>query len=223
MNFPDGYFLEKSPAEIIAKVNTVTLANISLLSAEELLRIGWLGNPIIDKLYKIGSTGLWVAREQNAAGTSPLEAFLPILNTSVGQTLAVGDYDPFNIGQTAAQRLRRRVIAVPVAVVAGGAITDQELLPAVASYKYRVKVLGIACSITDAAVTILFEDSTPTTYVGCPASGFSLGFTADVLNSSLAGIVIYDATANKNLQVDISGAGAGAANFIFYLEYWLEA
>jgi hypothetical protein len=51
------------------------------MSVEELLKIGWLNNPIVDKLYKLGSSGLWIPAEQNAGGFYKTEDRSPMVST----------------------------------------------------------------------------------------------------------------------------------------------
>jgi len=60
MPLKDGYLYDLTPAELIAWVAQVTLATISTYTTRELIRIGWYNNPVVDKLYKLGSAGTWV-------------------------------------------------------------------------------------------------------------------------------------------------------------------
>lgn len=62
MTLRDGYLYELTPAELISWVSTVTLARISEMTNAELIRIGWLGNPLVDILYSMTSAGVWIAR-----------------------------------------------------------------------------------------------------------------------------------------------------------------
>jgi hypothetical protein len=66
-----------TPAEVITWVGNITLAEISLMTERELLRIGWISSPSdnisIYGLYHIGSTGVWVARPQDTTGRLPIE------------------------------------------------------------------------------------------------------------------------------------------------------
>jgi len=65
---PKGYLYSLNPAQLIAWVGTVTLANISLYTTEFLQYIGWYNNPVVDKLYSLTYPGgVWIAN-RDASG-----------------------------------------------------------------------------------------------------------------------------------------------------------
>lgn len=70
--YGDDEFLYLSPTEIVARVaaSDPTLAQVSAMAVTEQIRIGWLGNPAVEKLYDLGNTGVWAAR---AAGVNSPE------------------------------------------------------------------------------------------------------------------------------------------------------
>lgn len=68
--FPDNWFQDNNPADIVAKVAEITLAEISTWTNDELIRVGWADNYIIERLYDLGNTGIWIAR---TAGTNGIE------------------------------------------------------------------------------------------------------------------------------------------------------
>ena len=68
---PVDFFRDKSPASIISIVGTLTLATISTWTDRELDRVGWNDNHIIDRLYDLGNTGIWAARQ---TGLTPIDA-----------------------------------------------------------------------------------------------------------------------------------------------------
>lgn len=229
MDLPDNYFRGLSPADIVAKVATITLANISLLGSDELRRIGWLDNPVIDILYSLTSAGVWVA-QTNASGLLT-EANSSSISSHAGYSryhiqanrspmLASPNDSPTSAIAAANQR---RLAVVPITIAAGGAVTNTVIAPSLAGYKGRFIITGIISDTTDATVTIIFQDEDDALLTGCLAAGFALELTANVINKTLDGVCVYSGTAAKALEVDVSGVGAGAANLILYGEYFYEA
>ena len=87
---PVDFFRNKSPASIISVVGTLTLAQISGWTEKELLRVGWLDNPIISLIYHLNvNTGIWVSRADTDASES--QAILDAIKISTdGVATAVG-------------------------------------------------------------------------------------------------------------------------------------
>jgi hypothetical protein len=101
-------------------------------------------------------------------------------------------------------------------------VTNTQILAALAGYKGRFLMKGIISDTADATVTIIFQDEDDAVLTGCLAAGFNLNLTANTINTTLDGIVVYSGTANKALEIDVSGVGAGAANLFLYGETWSE-
>lgn len=223
MRLPDNYFKDKSPADIVAKVGTINLANISLLGAEELQRIGWLNNPIVDLLYILNSSGVWVTKV-NAAGYS-IDATLMGTYFDNHSTLNQHSYIS-SIPPSSVSGSYRRRIAVKEFVLTNGVYTDGELVAALASYYGVMKILGVYCSaaVDGNDMTLAFEDSDNNDLNGAPPS-----ITAVVLptafTAALEGLIMYGGADNKALEVDIDTGGGVADNGkIIYIafEYWYE-
>lgn len=219
----DNHFKIIPPAQIISEVGTITLATISLWSVEELKRIGWLDNSIIDLLYKLGSTGVWTAREQSADGTGPTELQIAFRNATFAKTNST--YNLFDFGaQTAlpAYYAQRRCAVIPITVGGGGATADTVIVPALAGYKSCCRILGIISSITEAATVLDFEDEDNTDLEGNLSGGFAMNFTASTMNSQLTNVLLRGTVAAKSAEVDVTSFGAGGT-ILIYLEYWYEA
>lgn len=215
-----GALLRKTPAELIAWVNAATLAEISLYRTYELEEIGWYSNPTVDRLYKLGSTGIWVPKETLATGAIPTENTMPLLSLMPMHPASVGAIDMSQPSYAPSLYLHRRIGVLDVTSDGAGAFADQELVPALAGYKGRIEIIGILPASTDAATALTFEDGDATGLSG-GLPNIAMNFTASTLNTQLKGLILYSMTANKNLRVDGSGYAA-AAHLIFIYYYFYE-
>lgn len=233
MHLPDGYFHNRSPADIVAKVAIITLANISLMGDKELERIGWIGNLIVERLYELTSAGVWIARtdasgrvtEANSAtintSLSPLSYIQRATISGVPETVAA-----INIADSEATQTNRhrRIVTVPLLSNAGGGFdADQALTGVVAAGYYKVAKLLALMSIDAAApstVGLYFSTTTHNKF-----RLITISTTGDAVpNTDLAGIPIYyvdDDGENISLDVDCTGFG-NAKNWIAVVEYWAE-
>ena len=239
MDLPDNYFRDRSPADIIAKVATITLANISLLGSSELRRIGWLDNPIIDILYSMTSAGVWISRVDTSgrltdANSGAIKTDLDTANTYQAQLLAsvltptvTGSGIATVAGSGAAHR---RIAQVPL-TEAAGAIAATAIVTGIASYKARciIKKIWAPAGTTDAANTWTIASEAGGNLTG--PSTFTMNLTAErnhwvdagAAGVAGSGILAYADTADK----DITLAAADLANigitYYVEVEYWYEA
>ncbi len=92
----DNWFREHSPADIIEQVGKTTLAVISQWTDGELDRVGWNDNRIVNRLYDLGDTGVWAARQ---TGLTPIDAAVVAVMDNV--LLAVGAVEAVGIDNRA--------------------------------------------------------------------------------------------------------------------------
>jgi len=86
MGLKPDWFREHTPAEIIAKVAVITLAEISRWTPEYLDELGWTDNPIISLMYQLNvTTGIWVSRatSDGSVEQEALNASIDTLITAV--------------------------------------------------------------------------------------------------------------------------------------------
>jgi hypothetical protein len=209
MRLPDNYFRELSMAGIVSKVSTITLAEISRLSADELLRIGWLGNPAIDILYSITSAGVWVART-DASGLVT-EANSTDLLTYVGRTNPLGTRTTVKglpSSMAGAQNAMEVYAIVEFTSNAGGNIdVDQVIKAAVSSYFGVARMLAIWSKDVGGG-------STPTLYFSTTSHDKFRTLTLTVAGdyqpvTDFENIPIYQSDDNEPLVIDTDSNGLG--------------
>jgi len=211
---------------MIAKVATITLANISLLGADELLRIGFVGS--IDAkistygLYGLTSAGVWVSRV-DASGQSK------VIEQSGANTAAAATSTKNNIVQmpdgvaelasdtaAAAKRYRRKA-RVPYTLVGG---TDTvELVPALANY-YGV-IDSILVLPHDAIAAAVFAFSCP---AGTAIESCELALVDETINRQLEDFMIHgnltaDASDGDAISLTITGIGVEEGTIIVTYHY----
>jgi len=217
MRFPDNWFREVSPADIISRIGTVTLANISLLGTEELLRIGWLNNPVIDILYSMTSAGVWVAKtDSSGVVTTKLNGAQQNYLASIAKYGYQGVAAP-DMGSSLNQA--HRLGSVSFVSNAGGTIdTDPELVPALAGYYGVCRFIAIVC---DDATTPVFEVQEGTTGL---ANNQSPGVLVANVNKAFDENYLWGGTDNTALSIDGSDCSdlGNAKNYTIYFEYWYE-
>lgn len=245
-----GALLRMSPAQLIAFVARTTLAEISSWSTQDLIDIGWLNNPTVDRLYDLGNTGVYAARQ---GSTTPIERYQQAYLDSIaarldittaggiGKTMAdrvtearmlnASAYalqampDTVNVVSTeAAALLAQRRLGITLLTSDGaGAVAATELVPALAGMKGHLEILGIIGTDTDAASTWSFTTTTgPTRMTGCLSTDFALNITASVVNTQLAQVRLRATVANEACRVAVTGYAASKTLYIYY-RYWHEA
>jgi len=222
---PDNHLVRMSPADIIAFEATNTLAVISTWSTEELIRIGWIGNPIVDILYSMTSAGVWIART-NASGQET-EANSSSINTQTqnavnfirafSPTAHVSTITPTS--STIAAYIHRRYVVVPIVLV-GGALADNVVIPALAGYYGVFRPLALIANTTD-TYTLTFQDEDDAAASGLLAGVINVACTEYIAADLSHCGVVYKPTDNKALEVDVSG-GAGVEILALIGEYWYE-
>jgi hypothetical protein len=152
MGLPDNYLHTLTPAGLISWVSTVTLAQISLMTTAELVRIGWYNNPVVDILYSMTSAGVWVLRvtsEGKPMVTEDQSSNLVRFARLGAEPMVSPNIPPDS------NAIQWTLAAVSFTSNAGGSIdTDPELAPALAGYFGIVELLAI---VGDSAETPVFE------------------------------------------------------------------
>jgi hypothetical protein len=200
---PDNWFREHSPAQIIAKVGEITLTVISEWSEEELARVGWSNNPVIDILYSLTSAGVWIART-TASGEA-----ITFDNSTYSQATvaryAVQGFRPCISGlasSSAVQIQRTPVVGiVNFTSNAGGSIdSDPELVPALAGYYGVIEKL----IVIGPNETPIFEIQGGSTAIGVNVSPGTL----DAQVPTEMDVFRYSSNDNEAISLDGSGCSA---------------
>jgi hypothetical protein len=207
----------------IAKVAEITLAVISTWTEEELERVGWTNNPIIDILYSMTSTGVWIANTDtngnkkvydsgnNSTHVLNGDRLIPILPPTFG----------VNLDSNAQLDNAQRRIGIEVITLVGGALANTELVPALAGYYGVLKIKSIISDSAIAPLTCTFQDEDDNALTGLMGGVAEVTLTANTVNTQLEDCILYKGTDNKALEVDLSGGGGVEVVTIQY-EYWYE-
>lgn len=136
------------------------------------------------------------------------------------QTTPITVGDGFD-DETESWRGEHKIKAVPYTLDGAGGLADLALLAGVASYKGRMRILGVVDDTGAAPLNMDFQDEDNGALVGNIVGGYNVTLTAQVFNTTLAEGVLYCNTANKALEVDLSGGGA-LANGVIIVETWYD-
>ena len=184
MRLPDNYFREASPSDIIAKVGVIQLSNISMLGPDELIRIGWLNNPIIDILYSMTSAGVWIARTDSSGQPKVVEANGAAISSRINSNknfvatlTSASEAD----GTSVTSELGWIEIPPTVVTRAGGAVPNAPIFPATASKHVDAELYFIS-NKTGSFTIDLAED-----HSGTPAAGTPDWHTSPPVFSLVAG------------------------------------
>lgn len=198
---------------------------------EELRRIGWLDNPMVDILYSITSAGAWIARTDTSgraqdANSSAIMAYSQISNYGLFTT--VGAATPTSV--VAATNYKRRIAQIPL-TEAAGAIAATVIVSGVASYKAYciIKKIWAPTGTTDAANSWSITSAAGGGITG-PAA-FDMNITAlrnhwvdaGAAGVSGKGILVYNTTANKDILLSAADLAAVGTTYYVEVEYWYEA
>jgi hypothetical protein len=227
---PDNYFGRLSPAGIISAVSTITLAAISTWSIDELKRVGWLNNPIVDILYSMTSAGVWIART-DASG------YQQVADTATKTNLVAFGYQGANpmvgacsTSSTVAAVMQHKIAQIPL-TEAGGSIAATAIVTGIASYKARciIRKIWAPTGTTDAANTWSITSEAGGAIIG--PSDFTMNLTAlrnhwvdaGAAGVSGTGILCYNTTADKDILLSAADLAAVGTTYNVEVEYWYEA
>ena len=228
---PTGHLNRMSPDQIIAFVAINTLAVISTWSTDELIRIGWLGNPIVDILYSLTSAGVWIARtdtsgretEANSAAIkSNVEQSMWNLRASVPPT--INGY-PLSSANATAMVRKIGILARTITANAGGTLDAD--IPIVAASGAGTLFFGVAELLNIRANQIVAAGATLVIQNGAGVALAEITLPALTANTplDLSGLRIFPAalTDNSEIYFDTTSHDLGNAT-VFTLEYnwWLE-
>jgi len=222
MRLPDNYFRSLSPADIIAKVATITLANISLLGPDELERIGWLNNPIIDILYSMTSAGVWISRV-NTSGliTDANSAAIAVDSEKAALNTVPPSISGYILTDVAQYKKRIPMKARIPYTLAGGVQANLQLVPGLANYFAVIDSILVKPVNAIAAFQMTFECPAGTAIETC-----ELVLVAQTMNDQLRDYVVHgvlaaDASDGDPIVVDLAG-GAGAETGTIIVTYHYE-
>jgi hypothetical protein len=219
MRFPDNYFRELNPADIISKVSTITLAEISRLGTDELIRIGWLNNPVIDILYSMTSAGVWVAKTDSSGQQKVVEASSSAnkYNNQYTQSRPLVGVSPANYTQQA--NAQPRYALIEFTSNAGGTLdADVDIVPALSGHYGVFKILAY-WSEDSGAVTPSFVIQGSGALVTI-AGNITANWTPV---TNLENLAWWNGTDNDLLFLDTTTSGLGnTKNHRFLIEYWYE-
>jgi len=122
MRLPDNFFRDLSPTDIVSKVASITLAEISRFNTETLLRIGWLNNPVIDILYSMTNAGVWVSRTDASGRLTEANSTNNYTVNNLAMLASVQPNVSAPVGSAAATKALRIVQVVPFTSTAGGGL-----------------------------------------------------------------------------------------------------
>jgi len=217
MRLPDNYFRMLSPADIIAKVATITLANISLWGTEELERIGWLNNPVIDILYSMTSTGVWIARTDTSglvaeANSSTIADHTGLINgiQLVGALRRAG----FTEAEIATAQIQCGSYAVSLG--AGGTLAETTLHSGTAGKKlFLVEVsafLSMAADTAGSSAKVTIKEET----AGTILTRFILG---QYSHSAHLSPLTECTTADKDFNIVVEAGGVNVGASVLYVNF----
>jgi len=232
----NGALLRKPPAELVAWVSRVTLAEISKYPTYELERIGWLHNPVVDILYSMTNAGVWISR--TGAGGMVATRYevdrygVDLAIRAINQRPTING--TLSTSSTPTGLMVRKIAIIPFDLGAGGAEADVTLIPALAGYYGVGRLLYWQQSEGNAGLfTFEFHDETPTgltpNFIYCKIAAdngyspltFGGGFSTDnTAGRAPVQPIILGVADEKALQVDITGTAN--ATGVIVLEYWFE-
>lgn len=228
MPYEEGAFLRMSPAEIIRRVaaSDPSLAMVSGWTVEEQIKVGWLGNPIINLLYSLTSAGVWIARTKTDGSVIIDSDLRDYTNYTELETRSLMPPTITRIrpttGTEAAMRVHGLMPVVLTSNAGGNLAADVDLTPAGVGGQYWIAYIRtIRC--TDAALTptlVLQDEDGTASLTGnlCPGTS-----SAYVPMTTLREIPIYTTVKNKKLIVDTTSSGLGnTKTWILVVEYWAE-
>lgn len=203
----DDWFRGKSPADIIAMVATLTLATISEWSEQELKRVGWTNNPIIDILYSLTSAGVWVGKRDTSGKESGTYDAAIMNNLQMSGTPVIAA----DIGSSILWRSRINIVS---ATLVNGILADVPLVPASAGYYGVIDGIQVLMITQphDTYLCLTFQDEDNTSLLGSGGGAIKQVIASGILNTTLQNIKLTQATYtdNKALEVDLAtGADAG--------------
>jgi len=231
MRLPDNYFRELNAADIIAAVaaSKPSLAVISTLGADELERIGWLNNPVIDILYSMTSAGVWIART-DASGRET-EANSASISSNVATSAGYSRMTfPLVSSQTSlTSSFARRIAQIPL-TEAGGAIGATVIVTGISGYFAcaRIKKIWAPTGTTDAANTWTIASegggaiTGPTVFVMNITAERNHWCDAGEAGVSGDGILVYNTTDDKDITITVADLAAVGTTYYLEVEYWYE-
>ena len=215
MRLPDNYFRGLSPADIIAKVATITLANISLLGPDELERIGWLNNPIIDILYSMTSAGVWIARTDSSGQLKVAEEYSSKIEAWSRYTPQVisPSVSGYQSSNTYYLQYAKRIARIPY-LLAGGVQANLPLVAGLGGYYAVIDSILVKPVDGIAAFAMTFECPAGTAIEMC-----EIALVANTINDQLRdymvhGVLAADASDGDAIVVDLAGGGGVEAGTI---------
>lgn len=227
---------EMSAKQVIEILNSMGLADIGVR-----LPKGWAGGKgitldfetFVGLVMALKSGGTFTSRDSlgqdkvvEASAAGILTQATGVANNISYQLASLLRALPLSVGDnvlqpTSAQAAyaHHRIISVPFTLV-GGVLANLELVPALASYKGRMRILAV-WSDTAFAATLTFQDEDDAALVPPPCIETATIATAYTPISYNQPSLYWCDTANKALEVDISG-GAGVEVGWILLEFWYE-
>ena len=212
MPMPDNWFKEHSPADIVSKVGEITLAVISEWSDEELRRIGWLDNLIIDRLFSMTSAGVWNYRVSSSGEYSIVidGRVSDIMSGVATQEVASRQlnnegYTTVNSMSAIAGILLKRAHATGTVAGGSGAIAATDLVAAVASKKISCDMIQFTLSASGdhEGGTITVKDGDGTT--------LAVGIISSQKPELTLRFVDPTSAVNKKITFELANAGGLAA------------
>lgn len=226
-----NYLLDKSPADLIAWVATVGLANISLYTYDYLKHIGWyielpngivFLNPVVKELYTFTNAGVWVDRK-DASGYDIAPGIIQQNSTYSYKALAnimrptISELYPTS-STTVVLKSKPRKHLVSFISNAGGTIdNDPELVPALAGYYGVIDEIVV---ISNGPNTPLFEIQEGSTGLGQKVSPGTLVAGKPQVMECLR----YGSTDNSAISLDGSDCSdlGNAQNYDLEVHYHYE-
>ena len=223
MPLENNWFRKHTPEEIVAMVSTLTLATISTWTQEELDRIGWTNNPIIDILYGLTSAGTWTSivdpsGHLEGAFDSSIETIVSQSRymDSVNREPSVSGYIA-PTGSNVVPLVRRTKILTFVTNGAGAAAA-QALHTGPAGFYPVVRIKRVISNVIGGATEMLFT-VTGGALVG-PAQ-VNIALVAHTINEQMKDLLLYNLTDASVINLAIN-AGPISANVYVEVEYWSE-
>jgi len=226
----DGALLRYSAAELIAFVTRTTLAEISTWSADELQRIGWTGNALVDILYSMTyPAGVWISRVDTSGrveekNSSSIYGYTQLMHSYTARPVISPSLSP-----TVASQAIRRIAIIPYDTGAGG-VDYTEVMAALAGY-YGVFV-PLAFTTDVAAATELQwyardEDATPAAIMNLGQLNIDIAADMDMHMISFWPEALQDnpppvftAVDNKALQIQMGNLGNNKTGLIYGIGWY---
>lgn len=219
MPYEDNLFLRMSPAGIIARVaaSDPTLAVVSALSVDEQIRIGWLGNPAVERLYELTSAGVWTPRTDTSGrvgvSDTSVQAYSLVSAYQSQRTIAA----PSNSSTVALSSTPRRA-QIAMNTDGSGVKAATTLHTGPTGYYPVVRLKRIVSDVADAATTINITVGGGGALLG-PAT-FSITLVANVV-LELNDLLLYNLTDASSILMAIADGPVSGTIWLEY-EYWSE-